>query len=294
MKYLIPVLFVCTAAALFCCNAEKEKLSIPYPQPLPDTAAITFLPKLVSSDSFDFNACFSPDGKSYYFTRNENNKTLIYVIRYDGTQWGSPQLTSFTDTAWSQADPAFAPDGKMYFISNRPKDETDTLKDFDIWFSSPLENGAWSTPENFKAINSDSNEYYVSFTAKGNVYFGSSRAGSIGQEDVYVSRLENGTYTTPENLGAAVNTDKAEFDSFISHDEKLLIFASSKRADGLGGADLYFSKFEDGKWTQAANLGRHINTPTRDFCPYISRDGKYFFFSSNGDVKWIEFEALNR
>ncbi|MFN8333856.1 MAG: hypothetical protein U0U09_01940 [Cyclobacteriaceae bacterium] len=293
MKHLIASALIVLTITLFCCT-DKKAVEIPYPLPVPDTSAIVFLPGIVSSDSFDFNACFSADGKSYYFTRNENDRTLIYVIRHDGTNWGSPQLTSFTDTAWSQADPAFAPDGKMYFISNRPKDANDTLRDFDIWFSNPLPNGEWSAPENFKAINSDSNEYYMSFTAAGNVYFGSSRNGSAGQEDIYVSRLENGVYTTPENLGVAVNTDKAEFDPFITHDEKLIIFASSNREDGLGRADLYYSKYENGAWTKAANLGKHINTATRDFCPYISRDGKYFFFSSNRDVKWIKAEALNR
>jgi Tol biopolymer transport system component len=147
-------------------------------------------------------------------------------------------------------------------------------------------------PENFTAINSDSNEYYISFTVTGDIYFGSSRPGGFGQEDIYVSRLENGRYGSPVNLGEAVNSDKAEFDPFISPDENLLIFASSKRDDTVGGTDLYYSKFEKGQWTAAANLGNRINTPTRDFCPYISPDGKYFFFSSEANVKWVEIQSL--
>lgn len=294
MKYLSSTLIVLLVALLMYCSTEKRSADIPYPSPLPDTVALIFLPTLVSSDSFDFNACFSPDGKSYYFTRNINGKTLIYSIRHDGAQWVAPELTSFTDTLWSQADPTFAPDGKMYFISNRPKDTADTLKDFDIWFSTTLSNGKWSPPENFKTINSDSNEYYISFTEKGNLYFGSSRQGSRGQEDIFVSRLENGGYATPENLGDAINTDKAEFDPFISSDEKLIIFASSKRDDSLGGTDLYYSKLENGNWTKAANLGKNINTETRDFCPYMSSDGKYFLFSSDGDVKWVSTKTLKK
>lgn len=104
--------------------------------------------------------------------------------------------------------------------------------------------------------------------------------------------MKNGKYTTPKNLGAAVNTEKAEFDPFISTDEKLIIFASSKRDDTIGGTDLYVSTFENGKWTQAKNLGKHINTATRDFCPYLSPDDKYFFFSSNSDVKWIRMAVV--
>lgn len=292
MKHFNLLLFAGIVLFTMSCDFEKSQDGISYPTPLPDTVALTFLPKLVSSDSFDFNACFSPNGKSYYFTRNVNGNTLIYVIQHDGSTWTDPKLASFTDTAWSQADPAFAPDGKIYFISNRPKDASDTLRDFDIWFSRPQADGNWSAPENFKTINSDSNEYYISFTEKGNLYVGSSRPGSFGQEDVYVSRLEDGAYTTPVNLGDAINTDNAEFDPFISPDETLIIFASSKRDDSLGGTDLYYSKFENGAWTKAANLGRRINTATRDFCPYLSPDGKYFFFSSEGDVKWISSSVL--
>lgn len=292
MKYLASCTLSIALAALFCCTQNGRQSDIPYPNPLPDTVALTFLPAIVSSDSFDFNACFSPDGKSYYFTRNIRGKTRIYQIVYKDAQWTSPRLTSFTDTAWSQADPFFSPDGKMYFISNRPKDATDTLKDFDIWFSTPLENGNWSAPENFKAINSDSNEYYISFTKTGDLYLGSSRSGGFGQEDIYISRLKNGKYEAPENLGEAVNTNKAEFDPFISADGKLLIFASSRRDDSIGGTDLYVSKSENGKWTDAVNAGGLINTPTRDFCPYISPDGKYFFFSSEANVKWIDNKVL--
>ncbi|KAA2243918.1 hypothetical protein F0L74_15165 [Chitinophaga agrisoli] len=36
------------------------------------------------------------------------------------------------------------------------------------------------------------------------------------------------------------------------------------------------------------NLGPSINTKTRDFCPYFSPDGRYFFYSSDGNVKWVK------
>lgn len=293
MKNLTSLLLIVIVAVLFCCTGKTKQADIQYPNPLPDSIALTYLPKLVSSDSFDFNACFSPDGNSYYFTCKESGKTLIYQITHDGTNWTSPKLTSFTDTAWSQADPAFTPDGKLYFISNRPKDLNDTLRDFDIWVTSPIENNGWSAPENFSIVNSDSNEYYISFTKTGDLFLGSSRLGGYGQEDIYVSEFVNNQYTSPHNLGPHVNSDKSEFDPFISSDGTFVIFASSKHDDSLGGTDLYVSKFEKGEWTKAINLGNKINTSTRDFCPYISPDGKYFFFSSNADVKWIGVDVLN-
>ncbi|WP_315818506.1 hypothetical protein [Paraflavitalea speifideaquila] len=156
MKSIQPTLLVivtlCTllSAFFFSCAtdpATKQPTSgIPYPQPLPDSTALTFLPNLVSKDSFDFNAAFSPDGKSYYFTRNINHKTIIHVSHYNDTNWTEPVPISLGANGYSDADPVFAPDGKFYFISDRPKNVSDTLFDFDIWVATPLANNNWSAP----------------------------------------------------------------------------------------------------------------------------------------------------
>jgi Tol biopolymer transport system component len=280
-------------------SAGKKETSmatdITYPQPLPDSTALTFLPNLVSKDSFDFNAAFSPDGRSYYFTRNINHKTIIHVSHYNDTNWTEPMPIDFGANGHSDADPAFAPDGKLYFISDRPKNASDTLPDFDIWVTSPLANNSWSAPQRLESINTDSNEFYISFGANGNLYFASSRPGGYGEEDIYVSRLVNAQYTTPTNLGPAINTARAEFDPFITAREDLLVFASSNRADGFGGADLYYAQSANNQtWQPAIHFDNRINTNTRDFCPYFSPDLKYFFFSSERNVKWINAAYLRK
>src|SRR5215510_8284212 len=52
------------------------------------------------------------------------------------------------------------------------------------------------------------------------------------------------------------------------------------RPDSLGGGDLYISYRKNGEWTPAKNLGPKINGPGLEISPYLSPDGKYFFFSS--------------
>lgn len=289
---LLPCILLLLIAVF--CKAQSET-SIPYPQPMPDSAALRFLPGIVSSDSMDFNACFSPEAKSYYFTRSINKQTKIYVTHHDGVNWTAPMLVPFLDSKYSEADPAFAPDGTLYFISDRPADASDTLRDFDIWSVKPLPGGSWSAPENLKDINTDSSEYYISFSRSGNLYFASSRKGGLGEEDIYVSKLVNGKYTDPVNLGPAVNTAGSEYDPGVSADEDMIVFASSNRDDGIGGADLYCSRLNgEKKWQKAVNLGNRFNTKAREFCPYFSPDGKYFFFSSERDVKWIGLEWLKK
>lgn len=278
---------------LVCCTIIGKAQSIPYPRPYPDSTALRFLPGIVSKDSFDFNSCFSPDGQSYYFTRSANRITKIFVTNFNGNAWSEPSMVSFGTPGFSEADPAFDKSGKLYFISNRPKNVADTIKDYDIWVISPLQNNSWAEPELLPEINSDSNEYYISFSQNGNLYFALSRPGGYGQEDIYVSRLSSGRFTKAVNLGPAVNSGKSEYDPGISPDENILVFASSGRSDGLGAADLYYSKADrQKKWSPAKNMGSLVNTNTREFCPYFPPDKKFFFFSSNGDVKWISLQFL--
>lgn len=130
-------------------------------------------------------------------------------------------------------------------------------------------------------VNSEINEYFPTLTKDGKtLYFGSQRAGGFGSVDLYRSKLVGGKWSAPENLGEAINTAAEEFEPFIAPDESYLIFMGGGRADGLGGFDLYISRNENGKWTKAQNLGAPINSPADELSAKITRDGRYFFWTS--------------
>lgn len=263
-----------------------------YPSPKPDSTALKFLPGIVCSDTLDFNAAFSPDGKRFYFSRSHNRKYLLLESVFDSNKWSAPTPFLPLDTSFSNADPFITPGGPMYFISDMPRNESDTIRDFDIWVIRNHQ-GKWDKPENIKAVNSDSTEYYVSLAANGNLYFASNRTGGAGEHDIYMSKLINGQYTEPENLGPAINSPKMEHDPLISPDENLLIFAAVGREDGFGEADLYYSRRNPGgSWSPAENMGSKINTKTYEYCPNYSPDLQYFFYSSEFDIKWIRNNFL--
>jgi Tol biopolymer transport system component len=286
IKYLS--LIVTAILMMQCTREEKNQASISYPQPLPDSVAMPFLPGIVSSDSLDFNSAFSLDGKCFYFSRSSKGKWMIYMTELREGSWGKPVLAPFTETEYSQADPFISGDGTLYYISNRPRHRGDTIPDYDIWLIRPRGDGSWTEPENPEGINSDSTEYYVSRSANGNLYFASNRAGTLGSHDIYVSRYVDGVYTAPQNLGSAINSEQMEHDPMISPDEQYLVFTSVDRADSYGSGDLYYSlRNGDGTWTPAKNMGRKFNTNTYEYCTYITPDGHYLFYSTDYDVKWI-------
>jgi Tol biopolymer transport system component len=271
-----------------CC---QKKNTIFYPSPLPSGVLSIFLPGIVCTDSLEFNASFSPDGKAFYFSRSEIHD--IYESKYEGSQWTVPVITSFSEKEFKECDPAFSPDGKrLYYISTKKRNINDRIDDFDIWFVE-REGSSWGAPQNLEIVNSDSSEFYVSFADNGNLYFASNRQGGSGSYDIYMSRFENNKHSLPVNLGTAINDAYFEHDPFISSDEKFLIFTSVARGDGFGKGDLYYSsKDKEGSWTKAKNLGPVFNSDGYEFCPYLTKDGKYFFLSRGSDIQWIDAQEL--
>ena len=97
----------------------------------------------------------------------------------------------------------------------------------------------------------------------------------------------------------------AEFgtgDTYVAPDESFLVF-SSRRPPSQGNGDLFVSfRQKDGTWGTPASLGDAINTPDHEFCPMMTPDGKYLFFSRRvgatwesttaGDVYWVDAKVL--
>ena len=253
----------------------------PYARAASTPEPVLFAEGVISTADDESHAHFSPDGRTLYFLRNTpsfNFWTIVVSHFRDGT-WTTPRVAPFSGQ-YSDADPFITADGsKLFFISMRPvagKAKTDT----DIWVAERT-GGGWVEPEHLgPLVNSDTNEWFPTVAANGTLYFGSARPGGKGAVDIWRSRLVDGKYAEPENLGEAINSAASEVEPYIAPDESYLIFAAAGRPGGRGAFDLYISMQKDGQWSPPVNLGDKINSSAWDFAPRISPDGKYFFFTS--------------
>ena len=275
----LTLLIICAFCALSRADSEPPYAS---KQPMPEPTI--FGSGIISTADFDSHPAFTPDGKTLYFLRSSPtfNFWTIVVSHYEKNHWSTPEVLSISGQ-YRDADPFITSDGKrLYFISDRPKDAANTSaesRSLDIWFMEKAGNG-WGPPQNVGApINSPGQEWYPTIAQDGTMYFGSDREGGKGRTDLYRSRLVDGKYTEPENLGDAINTQFEEFEPYISPDQKYLIFMT-QRPDGRGGSDLYISYQRNGVWTKATNLGDKINSSGSEYSPIVTPDGKYFFWSS--------------
>jgi hypothetical protein len=76
--------------------------------------------------------------------------------------------------------------------------------------------------------------------------------------------------------------------------EEYMIYCA-ERPDGHGKGDLFISfKNAKGEWAAAKNMGKAINSQGYEFCPFVTADGKYLFFSRDGDIYWVDAGVIER
>jgi Tol biopolymer transport system component len=184
---------------------------------------------------------------------------------------------------YADADPVFTPDGaRVYFISQRPVGEGEPPRDdWDLWLVDRTEDG-WGEPVWLGLpVNSEAIDVYPSVAADGTLYFSSGREGGRGRNDLYRTRFENGAWTEPENLPGAINSEFSEGDLTVAPDQSWIVFASSGRPDSRGQGDLYVSfRGPDGTWGEPRNLGDRVNSRWTEYCPSLTPDGRFLFFTS--------------
>ncbi len=240
-----------------------------------------FAPTIVSTGMAEINSVFTPDYKEFFYSiRMPNGQLVIMVMKYNDTQWSEPQVASFSGE-YSDADPFITYDGNwLYFISKRPIDSTKIAKsDWDIW-RTHKDGDKWLEPERLASeINSEADETYPSLTKEGKLYFSSGRIGE-NNKDIFYAVTANDGFNSPVRLNDTINSHW-EGDIYISPEEDYMIFASYGRDAGSG---LYISFYQDEQWSLPQRMGKEINMTGREFCPIVSADGNYFFFTSNQSI----------
>lgn len=316
---LVSVAIACTAAGTACHRGREPgrgptaDASSPRPsyvgQSTPGLTPERFAPGVVSTDAIELNGVFTPDGREFFFTRLIDKIDTMFHSRFADGKWSAPSpLLVYANQARAVAvDMAVSPDGReLYFLGQHAHEFTQDPSNWDLWVSR-LVDGAWTTARVLPPpITTAASESYPVVVGDGSLYFSSDRPGGHGRNDVYrAQRLTGGGFAEPINVGSPINTEVGEGDTFVAPDESYLIVASGQRRGGFGQGDLYVSfRGKDGRWQEPVNLGNTINTDQTEFCPMVTPDGKYLFFSRRwgatweettaGDVYWVDVKLLDR
>jgi flagellar motor protein MotB len=186
--------------------------------------------------------CISADGRLLFFTscfRSDSYGSCdLYYSEKTGDQWSTARnLGPLVNSESWDAQPSVSPDGKtLYFSSSRPGGAGSS----DIWKTELDKDGSWKRPVNLGIpVNTTGSEMapFIHFDGQ-SLYFSSVGHPGMGGTDLFKSKLVNGTWTQPVNLGYPINT---------SADELVIVvdpigdrgYISNNNLKGNGGYDIY-------------------------------------------------------
>lgn len=290
-RSLRVVLLACSLLTLSCASSSQGP-SIP----------ALFGKDLISTPLEEYRITFSPDGRSLYFARSRaffpvGRAASIMVSHWDDGTWSSPAIAPFSGR-WADLDPFITPDGqRIYFASIRPVGGI-PRKDADLWYVERAGEG-WSEPIHLgDEVNSPHDELYPSIGPDGRLYFGSDRPGGRGGWDIWeATPRADGTYSAARNL-SNVNSPSWDFNPAISPDGRYLVFTSIGRTENVGLGDLYASWANGPGWSVAVHLNGWVNSPSDDYHPSFSPDGRILYFvrrhgpSTGGDIYALPWDLI--
>jgi hypothetical protein len=248
-----------------------------------------FAPGVISTGLYERDLAMNPDGTEMYYGLILGGQVTIMMTRMKEGAWTEPKVAPFaTNPDFLYFEPCFSPDGKrLFFLSTLPPQGKKSKPGWghqNIWIVNRDDSGEWGAPQEIgPPVNSADSEYFPSVTSDGTVYFTRSLSGE-SKAFIMRSRYLEGAYTEPEALPVQINGQGTPYNAYIAPDESYLIACVEGRDDSVtkGYADYYvFFRSTDDRWSEGINLGRDINLPKdRALSPYVSPDGRYFFFAS--------------
>jgi Tol biopolymer transport system component len=203
---------------------------------------------LINTPFNDFGPSLSPDGHVLYFASdrpgfggNDLHISRRHNKRNNFGWQASVNLGSAINTDANEIAAAYFEDDltgviTLYFASNRPGG----FGGDDIYVSTLLPDETFGAPVLVEELSSPSSDLQPAITRDGlEMFFSSSRPGTLGSLDLWVSTRSSTTepWSIPMNLGATVNSASMDARAALSFDGTELHFQSNR----AGSLDFYRS-----------------------------------------------------
>ncbi len=243
----------------------------------------------INSRYTDFSPVYSNDGTMYYASMAVEEVVVMDGKRKDyfakifksskqgeGMSKGQELSTAVNRPGVHTGNVTVSPDGeRMYYT--RTEFNANKMVSSAIYMSARTSDG-WGAAT--KVLDGD---YLVKQPTVGEMYgsevliFASDMAGGYGGMDLYYSKIEGDSYSSPTNLGDAINTAG---DDVTPYYKDGTLYFSSTGHPGIGGLDVFSSQWS-GSWNAPVNIGAGINSSYDDIYYSIDDSGYNGFVVSN-------------
>jgi len=192
-------------------------------------------------------------------------------------------------------------DGSVLFFTSKQPWGGDTSVNYvspedgqypDDIYVSYLEGSSWTKPKRLSLNTPQNNEATISINiGQRRIY---TYSDSTGRGDIYYSDFENNDFSQPKFLETqGINTEKFWEPSIYFTEDGKTVYFTSDREGGYGGRDIYFcEKQSNGSWSEPKNMGPAINTKYDEDAPFVSVDGKTFYYASNNEKSMGGFDIF--
>jgi hypothetical protein len=283
-------LLAAVSAALAASGSGFPRLNGPWlGQSPPGLTPELFAPGIVCSGLNERDVAVSADGREIYFGVSFGRVTTIMWTRLQGGRWSEPEVAPFAaDAAYFHFEPALSADGRrVFFLTNRPGPGGEAKPGWanqTIWAADRAADGSWGEPyDPAPEINGGGLQFFPSLTRDGTLYF-SRMDRKTRRTEICRARRSGAGFGPVEALPAPVNGEGTPYNAFIAPDESYLIACvDGKPLAANPGTANYFVFFRDAhdRWSEGVALGGEVNWPgSTAMSPYVSPDGRYFFFAA--------------
>ncbi len=147
-------------------------------------------------------------------------------------------------------------------------------------FVTRLINGEWTGTETFNpALNTEKHDLIQDFTDGGKVLYYRTE-DALGKGRLMVDTFTADGSSQPVVFDGPMLGKRGDRDLYFVNDT-IILFAS-EQPGGYGGKDIYIAYKRGGVfWSKPKNLGPQVNSPFDEVSPFLSKDGKAIYFSSD-------------
>jgi Tol biopolymer transport system component len=109
------------------------------------------------------------------------------------------------------------------------------------------------------------------------------------QANIWAVKLNFDGWAEPVMFGRSINTEKY-YENYPAVTNNGTIYYMSRREAGVGGTDVWRSRNIDGKYAEAENPGRPVNSETGDADPFVAPDESYLIICQEKDEGFGKFD----
>lgn len=211
------------------------------------------------------------------------------------------RLTGSVNSGYNDYNAVPHPDGSLFFVSRRSNTTGGGMNPDDQVFYEDNYRATWNSEFNEwdSVTNNLGRLNTVGFDAISQFYGEDGKLAlmTLNSEAVAKPKIKtkssdicevklggNGKWGSPKVIkNKTLNTSYFEGSATMTEDESVMYFVSDRKGD-KSSTDIYMIEKIGKKWGEAKPLPFTINTTGQETTPFVTPDGKFLFFSSDGHV----------